>query len=63
MDNKSSRKPKKSLSDRVTHAYMMSNRYLGDANEAIEAGKPEKAEKLEAKAQYWLDQLNKLENM
>jgi prephenate dehydrogenase len=35
-------------------------RWLGDANEAAEAGKHEKAEKLYKKVQYWLDRYNKL---
>lgn len=33
-------------------------RWLADANEAAEQGKHEKAEKLYAKSQYWLDRAN-----
>ncbi len=46
--------------EKVAHADMMGCRYLADANEAAERGKHEKAEKLYAKGQYWLDRLNKL---
>jgi hypothetical protein len=36
------------------------SRYLADANEALEAGKKERAERLYAKGQFWLDRFNKL---
>ncbi|TLX16780.1 hypothetical protein [Rhizobium sp. MHM7A] len=53
-------KSKKTLSERIAHADMMGSRHLADANEANEQGKTEKAEKLYAKVQYWLDLSNKL---
>jgi hypothetical protein len=47
---------------RILHADIMASRYLGDYNERIEAGKNDRtAERLYAKAQYWLDRLNALE--
>lgn len=36
--------------------------WLADGNEAAEARKLEKAEKCYAKAQYWLDRANKLQD-
>ena len=36
------------------------SKWLGDANEAAERGDHAKAEKLYAKAQFWLDRYNKL---
>jgi hypothetical protein len=48
------------LALKINRADFFANRYLGDANEAAEAGKREKAERLYAKAQYWLDRYNKL---
>jgi hypothetical protein len=50
----------KTLADRIAHADMMGCKYLADANEAAERGKHEKAEKLYAKGQYWLDRYNRL---
>jgi hypothetical protein len=45
---------------KILRADELSGRYLADANEAEEAGNFKKAEKLFAKAQYWLDRHNKL---
>ena len=45
---------------KVLDAYHRSARWLGDANEAEEAGNTEKAEKLYAKSSYWLDRYNRL---
>ena len=42
------------------HADIMSGRYLGNANEAEERGQYDKAERLYAKSQYWLDRYNHL---
>lgn len=50
----SSRKHKVDL-----RAEELCSRYLADANEADAAGKRDKADKLYAKAQYWLDRANK----
>ena len=51
---------KKSLADRIQEADVLSGRYLGNFNEASERGDHAKAEKLYAKAQFWLDRYNKL---
>lgn len=53
-------KPKKTLSERIAEADERGSRYLADANEAAEAGKKDKAEKLYEKGQFWLDRSNKL---
>lgn len=53
-------KPKKSLYERQIDAETRANQYLGDANEAAESGQHEKAEKLYAKSQFWLDRMNLL---
>lgn len=50
----------KSLRERIIEADERGSRYLADANEAAERGDMEKAEKLYAKGQYWLDRYNKL---
>lgn len=50
----------KTLAEKIAHADMMGCKYLADANEAVERGKHEKAEKLYEKGQYWLDRYNKL---
>ena len=44
----------------VLKAEEMASRYLADGNEAAERGKHDKAEKLYAKGQYWLDRFNRL---
>lgn len=52
-----------STSEKIAHADHLASKYLGDFNELVESGYPEngpKAERLYAKAQYWLDRLNKL---
>lgn len=51
---------KKTSNEMLLHADFMASRYLGDFNEADEAGQHAKAEKLYAKAQFWLDRYNKL---
>lgn len=48
------------LNEKIVRASDLASRYLADANEAEEAGKREKAAKLYAKSQYWLDRYNKL---
>lgn len=48
------------LSERIADADARGSRYLADANEAREAGNVAKAEKLEAKCQFWLDRSNNL---
>ncbi len=50
----------KTLAERTQVAEERASRYLADANEAAEAGKSAKAERLYAKSQFWLDQYNKL---
>ena len=51
---------KKSLGERIADADMRGCAYLADANAAAERGQHEKAEKLYAKGQFWLDRYNKL---
>jgi hypothetical protein len=48
------------LADRIAHAEALAARYLGNYNEALEAGRSKAAEKLLVKAQYWLDRANTL---
>jgi hypothetical protein len=50
----------KTIHERTIEAEDRGNRYLADANEAMEIGNFVKAEKLYAKGQYWLDRYNKL---
>lgn len=50
----------KPLNERILDAEQFGSRALADANEAAEAGKLDKAEKLYAKAQFWLDRYNLL---
>ena len=52
--------PKRTVGERLVHAEAMSSRYLGNYNEALEAGRTKAAEKLLTKSQYWLDVANKL---
>lgn len=52
--------PKQTLRQRIDRADELALRYLGDANEAAEAGKTELAEGLYQKSQYWLDRFNLL---
>ena len=42
----------KTLQDRIIEAEERGNRYLADANEAVENGKAEKAERLFEKGQF-----------
>ncbi len=53
-------KSKRTLSERIADADDRGGRYLADANEAVERGNRQKAEKLYEKGQYWLDLSNKL---
>lgn len=50
----------KTVEERISHAEMMSARYLGNYNEDMEAGRTVRAEKMLAKSQYWLDRANDL---
>src|SRR6185437_5532325 len=50
----------KSISEKIADADARGGKYLADANEAAELGNHEKAEKLYATGQYWLDRSNKL---
>ena len=51
---------KRPTADRIAHAEAMAARYLGNYNEAVEAGRPKTAEKMLAKSQHWLDVANDL---
>ena len=50
----------KTLQEQIIEADERGSKWLGDANEAAERGDTEKAEKLYAKGQFWLDRSNKL---
>lgn len=50
----------KNLSQKIADADDRAARWLGDANEALEAGKKNKAERLFEKVQFWMDRSNKL---
>lgn len=50
----------KTIQERKIEAEQRCGRYLADANEASERGQTEKAEKLFAKSQFWLDRMNLL---
>lgn len=53
-------KTTKSIRERALDAETRASAYLADANEAIERGQSDKAEKLYAKSQFWLDRMNLL---
>jgi hypothetical protein len=53
-------KPKQTLQQRAARAEELGNRYLGDANEAAEAGDKARADRLFEKGQFWLDRFNLL---
>lgn len=44
----------------IARADELCSRYLADANEALEAGKIKKAEKLYEKSGFWRDRYNEL---
>lgn len=44
----------------VMEADHYGNAYLGDANQAAEAGQKDKADRLYTKGQFWLDRYNRL---
>lgn len=48
------------LQEKILEADGKAQMYLGNSNEASERGDREKADRLYAKAQFWLDRLNKL---
>lgn len=48
------------LAAKILRADELASRHLGNANAAEEAGDYRKAERLYAKAQYWLDRYNRL---
>lgn len=50
----------KTAAEKVADADMRGNQYLSEVNEAAEAGKHDKAERLYQKGQYWLDVSNRL---
>lgn len=50
----------KTTAEKIAHADERGGYWLSLANEASERGNHEKAEKLYAKGQYWLDRVNKL---
>ena len=51
---------KRSIAERIADADARGSSYLAAANEARDKGNVAKAEKLEAKCQFWLDRSNKL---
>lgn len=51
---------KKSLQEKIVEAEQRASKWLADANEQSERGNKSKAEELYAKAQFWLDRMNKL---
>ncbi len=51
---------KRTLAERIAEADYQASKYLGNANEAAESGKYEKAQKLYDKSQFWLDRYNLL---
>jgi hypothetical protein len=53
-------RPAKTLQEKITEADARGGHWLAEANEAAERGEHEKAEKLYAKGQFWLDRSNKL---
>ncbi|HCH7782767.1 TPA: hypothetical protein NNM78_002206 [Pseudomonas aeruginosa] len=58
-----SRTPKKSLAERIADADVLASRWLGDGNEAAEAGNHAKAQACYDKAQYWKDRFNLLSGL
>lgn len=48
------------IQEKIADADMRCCKYLADANAASESGNHEKAERLYAKSQFWLDRYNKL---
>lgn len=48
------------LHQRILDAEERGSRHLADANEASEAGKKDKAERLYERSQFWLDRANRL---
>lgn len=54
------KKPAKTLSEKIADADERGSRLLANANEAAEKGNSVKAEKLYERVQYWLDRSNKL---
>lgn len=59
-DTALTRDGKLTLAGKIAEADARGGNWLALGNEASEAGKREKAEKLYAKGQYWLDRSNKL---
>ncbi len=54
-------KQTQTLSELIAQADQKGNNLLAQANEAAEKGNQEKAEKLYARGQFWLDRSNKLQ--
>lgn len=48
------------LTSKILEANERCSRYMADANEALESGNKEKADKLFEKSQFWRDRYNKL---
>jgi len=46
--------------EKMIEAEMRGSHWLAEANQAAERGNHDKAEKLYAKSQFWLDRYNKL---
>jgi hypothetical protein len=51
----------KTLSELIAEADARGSALLADANEAAERGQKKKAERLYARAQFWLDKSNRLQ--
>ena len=50
----------KTIKEKIIEAEIRGSHFLAEGNEAAERGQHDKAEKLYAKSQYWLDRFNKL---
>ena len=50
----------KTLNEKIIEASERASHFLAEGNEAAECGKHDKAEKLYARSQHWLDRFNKL---
>ncbi|MCM3583758.1 hypothetical protein M3795_25135 [Ralstonia pickettii] len=55
-----SRKPKKTLEERIADADARGNAWLAKGNDFREEGKLEQAERCYDKGQFWMDRSNKL---
>lgn len=56
------KRPSRSVRERALDAETNASRWLGDGNEAMEAGDHAKAQACFDKSQFWLDRANLLAN-